>query len=82
MSPFWSEGEAIQVHHSGGKPYEVELQDRWRRVTGINRRWCVHTLWWKAELWRCYWELALGDTMGVVYQDVLHDAWYLERIYA
>ena len=82
MSPFWSDGAVIQVHLADGKPYEIEWQGQWHSVTCINRHWSVHTLWWKKELWCRYWELAMYDTMGVVYEDVLSEEWYLERIYA
>ncbi len=82
MSPFWVDGLTIAVHDANGKPYEIEWQGTWRPVTRTNRNWRVHTFWWQSELWRHYWEVAMDDTMGVVYHDLLGGAWHLERIYA
>ena len=83
MSPFWSDGLAISVHHSQDQPHEILWQGQWRPVTTLSRHWRVHTFWWQGkELWRDYWEVAMPGILGVVYQDLVNREWYMERVYA
>jgi hypothetical protein len=82
--PFWPQGQEIEVELDANG---LVQSFRWRRqvqlVQVVSRRWRVHTAWWtEQELWRDYWEVATDSgLLCSIYQDLLAQTWWLERVY-
>ncbi|MFO7918422.1 MAG: hypothetical protein R6V13_10110 [Anaerolineae bacterium] len=83
MNPFWPQGYPIEVRSVGPVPHTLCWRGDEHRIDYLSARWRVHTRWWTArEVWRDYWEVATGSGyLCVLYRDLLHDDWYLERVY-
>lgn len=83
MTPFWPDGQAVDMQTAGDAPLAFRWNRRRHRVRHVSARWRVHTQWWAdAEVWRDYWEV-ITDTglLCVVFRDLLSGRWFLERIY-
>ena len=83
MSPFWPQGQSIEVRSKVGKPQAWRWEWGDHLVHDISTHWRIHTGWWSGnEVWRDYWEVTTNTGfLCVLYHDLLEGAWYLERIY-
>ena len=77
---------------AGPQPLRVEIDDRgcpssvviegaMRAVTSLQDRWRIDDEWWREPpVSRLYYALQLeGDRVVTVYQDLVGDAWWLQR---
>ena len=83
MSPFWSQGQPVEVHSQEGRPSSFRWGRRSHRIRDASSHWRIHTDWWsEEEVWRDYWEVTTDTTLlCVLYRDLLKGEWHLERIY-
>lgn len=83
MSPFWPEGQAIDVREGPRTPRVFRWQGHRHTISGVSARWRVHTNWWtEHEIWRDYWEVTTDSgLLCVIYCDMITRDWMLERIY-
>ncbi len=90
MTPFWPDGQPVDVQANGEEPTTFRWRGRVHRVRQVSVHWRIHTNWWtETELWYDYWEVTTDSgLLCVLYRDLMpkagisQDAWYLERIYA
>ena len=83
MSPFWSQGQPVEVHSQEGRPSSFRWGRRTHQIHDASSHWRIHTDWWsEEEVWRDYWEVTTDTTLlCALYHDLLKGEWYLERIY-
>jgi hypothetical protein len=79
----------VEVDVRDGLPVTVRLADGPRKVTSICARWRIASDWWRSDVMRDYWKLALsrrpdsGNESGFIcelYRDG-EGKWYLSRLY-
>ncbi|MCL4861740.1 MAG: hypothetical protein KJZ93_20145 [Caldilineaceae bacterium] len=85
MTYLWADGEPIRMESdSQGRPQRFYWQGRTHRLTHIRKRWQVQTDWWSDEgaVWRDYLAVATAEgLLCVLYQDLVSEGWYLEKVY-
>lgn len=75
-----------RLHRSGPEidslPWQFIWQGNTHTVAEITRYWRVDIDWWRERIWRAYFKLST-DTglLVVIYQDLMTNAWYLQRLY-
>lgn len=82
MSPFWTDGQKIDITVAEEQPRAFLWRGREHRILEPAAHWRIHTAWWReTEIWRDYWE-APTDTglLCVLYQDLGTGEWFLERV--
>ncbi len=83
MTRLWLSGLALAVWlDDEGIPIRLRWEEQTHPVQGISNRWRVDVRWWRARIWRDYFQLV--TTTGlllVVYHDLVDDRWYLQRMY-
>lgn len=64
------------------EPASFSWQGQIHQVAEITRKWRVDIDWWRGRIWRAYFKLRT-DTglLVIIYQDLLNDEWYLQRLY-
>ncbi len=83
MTRLWSEGQPIIVDRTNGDaPARFTWLEQTHQVENITRRWRVDVDWWRERVWRAYYKLST-DTglLVIVYRDLLHGGWFLQRLY-
>lgn len=83
MTPFWPDGRRVEVKTIGDIPHTLHWRGDDHPLEHLSTRWRVHTRWWlPEEVWRDYWEVTTeSGFLCVLYRELLHDEWYLERVY-
>ena len=82
MTQLWPEGAPIDVETSGDRPRVLRWLGRRWQVHSVTDQWIIHDDWWRDEIWRHYFQLqTVEGLLCVVYRDMLHDVWRLERAY-
>jgi hypothetical protein len=83
MTLFWQPGARIKVNTDAmAIPQTIIWQGKVHVVASIAQRWRVDTGWWRWRIWREYWKLTThSGLLLVMYRDVLHGDWYLQRLY-
>lgn len=82
MTQLWPEGVPIDVEASDGQPRAFRWRQRRRSVQAVVEQWVIHDEWWRAEIWRHYFQVETGDgLLCVLYCDLLTGGWLLERVY-
>ena len=87
MTRLWSAGYPIVVETrtdsgSGQIPSQFTWQGQPHVVTEISKIWRVDVDWWRVRIWRAYFKIST-DTglLVVVYQDLISEEWFLQRLY-
>ncbi len=63
-----------------GMPVNVARGSRPVGVAAIVDTWRIDDEWWRDEISRLYYRLALADeTTITVYEDLVHGGWYAQR---
>ncbi|MCA9954038.1 MAG: hypothetical protein KC434_04920 [Anaerolineales bacterium] len=83
MTRLWPDGDPIQV---GGGSAELPGQFVWQGQTHpiatIAKRWRVHVDWWREPTHRDYFKLTTATgLLVIIYHDLSHDTWFLQRLY-
>jgi hypothetical protein len=83
MTRLWLESVPVTVEVNGqGLPVILIWNGRRHQVALIANHWRVDMEWWQRRVWRHYYKLATESGLLVlVYQDLVDEAWYLQRIY-
>jgi hypothetical protein len=82
MSRLWLIPPQINVITVEDLPQCFSWKGTTHQVIFVAQRWRLDVEWWRIRLWRDYYKLTT-DTglLVVIYQNLLTDTWYLERIY-
>lgn len=63
-----------------GEPAMVLIRGQLRAVLAITDRWRIDDEWWRAEISRQYFAVAVeGGTRLTVFQDLVTGAWYQQQ---
>ena len=83
MTRLWLTGEAIEMSIAGNAfPARFMWRDQTYTVAEIVKRWRVDSGWWERRQCREYVKLiTTGGQLVIVYQDVLTQTWWLQRLY-
>ena len=82
MTPFWPDGQRIEVRCEQERPLSFHWGRGENGIRDLSEHWRVRTAWWEMEIWCNYWEVTTNTgLLAVIYQDLLSNGWYLERIY-
>ena len=87
MTRLWAQGDpiAIQVEADPSTDEPISAftwQGHVHQVMGIAKRWRVDEGWWRRRIWREYFKLYThSGLLVVVYNDLLINRWYLQRLY-
>lgn len=83
MTRLWPEGQAIDVTPDAhGIPVSFTWNGQVHRVSEVVQQWRVDTEWWRQRTWRAYYKLTTtSGLLVVVYQNLLTETWYLQRLY-
>jgi hypothetical protein len=82
MSYLWYPALPIQMELHNDVPQRFHWRGRWHRVNWHARRWRVDVGWWHLRVWRDYHKLVTHTGLLVlIYQDLLTQEWYLQRVY-
>ena len=65
-----------------GHPAHFSWQGQTHAVAHITRVWRVDIDWWRERIWRSYYKLNT-DTglLVIIFQDLLTNQWYIQRLY-
>ena len=77
------QGDPIDVlPDEGGAPLAFTWHEQSHQVAGIANRWLIDEGWWQERVKRQYFKLKTGSgLLVIVYLDLLHNQWYLQRLY-
>jgi hypothetical protein len=87
VTHFWSAGQPIIVETrtnsgSGQIPRQFTWQGRSHSVTEITKIRRVDIDWWRVRIWRAYFKISTDTGLLVVlYQDLMSEDWFLQRLY-
>ena len=83
MSPFWTDGDAIVVVcDEAGWPVTFIWRGETQTIQTLANRWIVDEGWWRGRICRAYYKLTTDrGWLVVIYQDLLSQRWYLQRLY-
>jgi hypothetical protein len=93
VTRLWGLGVSIAVIVSAGDAQEEEKtaaaepvsftwQGRQHQVLEITKRWRVDVDWWRGRVWRSYFKCRTNTGLLVIlYQDLVNQGWYLQRLY-
>jgi hypothetical protein len=83
MTRLWRSGDPIAAQSDAdGTPQQFVWQGIAHPVDRIANHWRVDLEWWRLRIWRDYFKVTTGTGMlAVVYHDLEHDRWYLQRVY-
>ena len=83
MTRLWPEGEMIEVISDKDKfPQQLIWQGKIHTITRITRRWRIKSDWWDEPLWRDYFKLTTdAGLLLIIFQDLVNEKWYLQRLY-
>jgi hypothetical protein len=85
MTRLFAHLEPIQVTADPNSvPVGIYWGERWHTVAQVCNRWRVTSSWWETAAFahREYIKLVTADgLLCTVYRDLVHDAWYMDRIY-
>ena len=79
MTRFWANGTPIAVH---GKLETFVWSGKRHVIKRIVKKWRVDEGWWTEWQWREY-SKVITETglLAVVFQDLITEQWYLQRLY-
>lgn len=83
MTHLWAVGQRITVEaDKSGAPVQFVWSGERHLVDGIADRWRADVQWWRLRVWREHFKL-FTDTglLVILYHDLPHDTWYLQRVY-
>ena len=84
MTHFWPDAEPLETWGAEDTPAGFAWQGASHRIDRVCSRWRVHTRWWEPgqAVWREYSKVTT-DTglLCLLYHDLLHDGWFLARLY-
>ena len=83
MTRFWPDGLPITVLADAlATPTAFTWHGATHAVEHIAKRWRVDQSWWRRRVCREYFLLRTESGLLVIlYRDVLHGDWYLQRLY-
>lgn len=95
MTRLWSPAEPIRVvtrasptkgsktrPTSNGEPASFTWKGQTHPVAFITRAWRVDIDWWRERIWRANYKLSTETgLLVIIYQDLLTNRWYLQRLY-
>jgi hypothetical protein len=83
MSHLWPEGKLITVTiNEANLPEQLAWQGRVHEVAAIANQWIIDDEWWQERVWRHYFKLSTtSGFLLIIYQDLVHQTWYLQRLY-
>lgn len=83
MTRLWPEGSPIEVAGSNVEiPGQFTWQGQQHPVADIAKRWRVHVDWWREPTHRDYYKLTTTTgLLVIIYHDLIHDTWFLQRLY-
>ena len=83
MTRLWLTGEAIEMSVEGiAIPARFTWRDQSYTVAEVVKRWRVDSGWWEQRQCREYVKLiTTGGQLVIVYQDLLTQTWWLQRLY-
>ena len=81
MSKLWREPTPIEVEVNGKRPVALHINGQRHQVQAIETRWRVDERWRGGPARDYYLVVTDRGMWGIVYQDLVHDAWFLQAIY-
>lgn len=83
MARLWPHGERITVEaNSQGELYSFTWRGECHPIQAISNVWRVDETWWQKHILRDYFKLTTQTgLLVVIYQDLLSNFWYLERLF-
>jgi hypothetical protein len=82
MTRLWISGKPVDVTTSNQLPHTFIWDDQSHRVEIVVERWRVDMEWWRWRIWRDYFTVATDTGLLVVlFNDLLLDSWYVQRLY-
>jgi len=77
-----SAGDAQEEKTTAAEPVSFTWQGRQHQVLEITKRWRVDVDWWRGRVWRGYFKCRTNTGLLVIlYQDLVNQGWYLQRLY-
>lgn len=63
-------------------PGQFTWQGQAHPIANVAKRWRVHVDWWREPTHRDYFKLTTTTgLLVIIYHDLIHDAWFLQRLY-
>jgi hypothetical protein len=83
MTRLWPDGQPVTVScDEQGAPQSFSWQGQRHPVSALLQQWRVDLGWWRDRRWRAYYKLHTHTGLLVVlYQDLLTQSWFLQRLY-
>jgi hypothetical protein len=83
VTRLWPEGQPLDMTLAAdGAPADFTWQGQRHQVAEITQVWRVDAAWWQGRVWRSYFKLRTDTGLLVeIYQDLLDEEWFLQRLY-
>lgn len=83
MTRLWPAGQPVDAEEDNqGRPASFFWRGQKHIVAEVVRHWRVDLGWWRQRQWRAYYKLRTESGLLVIlYQDLVGEQWYLQRLY-
>ncbi|MEO1644103.1 MAG: hypothetical protein AAFR67_02870 [Chloroflexota bacterium] len=82
MTYLWFPAVGITMQLHDGRLIAFHWHDREHGILLVTQHWRIDVAWWRVRMWRDYYRLVTDSGyLVLVYHDLLHQRWYLQKLY-